>query len=255
MCFPNISYGNFYNKLRRLIIEGCIVEKKLDDLSFDVIHLTKKGFDLIKYDLGELKEQRFNPQSVTHDYWASVFQLGYFVGRSNITVTQVTEQEIQSKDPGILPPWVPITRDHVPDGLFEVGSGESSQRFGIEVELNLKPPIRYDKAAYYFDLIESKIDVVFWLCGNLSIMKWIFQRQQKAKLFRPEIHHFLLTDDFKINGWNAKARAGQFRGKTIQEIYLLRSYVGAMKDLLRSYEDKDSEILFPKTKSSWKQRG
>ena len=74
IAFEKNSYGNFYSKIRRLLREGHIVERGGVGLKTSVIQLAKKGFDYIRYDLGELRENRFVAQSVTHDYWATAFQ-------------------------------------------------------------------------------------------------------------------------------------------------------------------------------------
>lgn len=225
-----------------------------DNLGFDILQLTKKSFSLIQHDLGELKEKRFNPQSVAHDYWATVFQIGSCLNFSMQTVTHVTEQEIQSLDQDLLPSWVPRSRDHIPDGLFEVNEGTEARRFAIEVDLNLKSLLKYDKAAYYFDGIDSEIDVVFWICGSLSIAESIYDRLQKARLRRLDIHHFLVTDDFKFHGWNAEARTGQFSGESIQEICAWKTYEKPMERLLKPYGKEEIEILFPSSKTSFKKK-
>lgn len=254
LSFPENTYGNFYNKIRRLIGEGYIIDVVGDGFNFQVLQLTKKGFGLIQYDLGELKELRFNPQSVAHDYWATAVQLGCFLQAPSNIVTHVTEQEIQSFETDLLPSWAPKSRDHIPDGLFQVGIGENAVRIGLEVDLNLKSFLRYDRAAYYFDGIDSKIDVVIWICGNLNIAQSIYSRLQKARLSRLDIHHFFITDDFKILGWNAKARAGQFSKKSIQEILLWKTPGNPMERAWKSYGKEDKEILFPTLKTPFKKK-
>lgn len=254
LSFPEIAFANFYNKARRLINEGYILDKTAGNMGFDVLHLTKKGFDFIKYDLGELKEMRFNAQSVPHDYWATAFQLGSFIHDKNGKVQFFTEQEVQCTDESLFPTWMPKSKEHIPDGLTAIKKGDVEKRFAIEVELNLKPPIRYDRAAYYFDADESKIDVVLWLCASVAIAQAIFNRLIKANLRRFDIHHFFLTEDFKHLGWQSASRSGQHKGKTLKEIYLLSGYEGPMEVLLRSWEGEDSKIFFSNQKSPWKKR-
>lgn len=253
--FPTVSPGNFYNKVRRLIGEGLLSDTVGDGLIFDVLQLTKLGFSLIRHDLGDLKEQRFNPQSVAHDYWATAFQLGIFLNQSGVSVFHASEQEVQSFDTDLLPSWLPKSRDHIPDGFFEIKDGETAGRFAIEVDLNLKSFLKYDKTAYHFDGIDCEIDVVFWLCGNIAIAEAIFSRLQDIKLRRLEIHHFFVTDDFKFQGWNAKARAGEFVGKSIQEICLWKTYGKPLEKLCKPYGKEEMEILFPTLKTAFKKRG
>ncbi len=85
----------------------------------------------------------------------------------------MTEQELQCTDDSLLPPWVPKSRSHIPDGLTQIKSGKDSAVIAFEVELNLKPMLRYDKAGYYFDAGLSKFDVVVWACANDWIAKEI----------------------------------------------------------------------------------
>lgn len=197
---------------------------------------------------------RFNPQSVAHDYWATAFQLGSIFPFVHDSITHITEQEIQSLESDLMPDWVPRNRDHIPDGLFQLGKGENALHIALEVDLNLKSFLRYDKAAYYFDGIDSKIDVVIWVCGNINVAKTIFTRLKSAKLRRLNIHHFFITDDFKFHGWNAKARSGQFSEKSIQEIYALKTHGKPVENALKSYGKEDMEILFPTLKTPFKKK-
>lgn len=229
--------------------EGYIADRGVNGTGVTVVQLTKKGFDQIKHDLGELKELRFNPQSVTHDYWATAFQIGPFVHDKNGSINFVTEQEIQTSHESLLPPWIPKSREHIPDGFTFIKDASNGKKFAIEVDINLKPGLRYDKAAYYFDVEESQIDVVFWLCGSFSIAESIFERLLKAKLQRLKIHHFFLTDDYLNHGWNAVARSGHFKDKTLREIYLSNGYQTPIKELSRPWSGKDRQIFFAKEKS------
>ncbi len=254
LVFNDISWWNFYKKTRRLIREGYLIERTGDGLEFDVLQLTKKGFDFIKYDLGELKEMRFNAQSVVHDYWASAFQMGEFIRDGSGGVDFFTEQEVQCTDESLFPSWMPKSKEHIPDGLTSIKSGGRERSFAIEVELNLKPPIRYDKAAYYFDAESSKIDVVFWLCGSVAIAQAIFKRLKNANLRRLDVHHFCLTDDFKNLGWEMTARSGLYKGKTLSEIYLVNGYQTLGKTLVKGWLNGTREIFFPERKIPMNQR-
>jgi hypothetical protein len=252
ICFSFNGFGRFYNKIRRLIIEGYVTDAVGDGLDFHVLQLTKKGFNLIQHDLGELRELRYAPQSVAHDYWATAFQLGSLYSTTTEIVTHISEQEIQGLASDLLPDWVPTSRDHIADGLFKIGQGEDSLCCALEVDINLKSLLRYDKAAYYFDGADSKIDVVFWLCGNLHIAQTIYNRLQSINLNRLDIHHALVTDDFRNHGWNALARSGQFAGKKIQEIYALKSRGNPVESPLKPYGKEEMEILFPTLKTPFK---
>ncbi len=249
MAFSDVGPWQAYRRIARLIAEGYISEHVVSGLGVKALQLTKKGFSLIRYDLGDLKELRFNPQSVTHDYWATAFQLGPFVPDLSDNVNFVTEQEVQAFDSGVLPPWLPQSREHIPDGFISLGGDNGQTHIALEVELNLKPPHRYDKVAYYFDVIDSPIELVFWLCGNFSLAETIFQRLVRAKLRNLGVHHFFILDEYRQLGWQAPARTGQFKNKTIQEILTAKQWQNAVKMMSKQWQKERAPIFFQTTKS------
>lgn len=247
--FPKLSYITFYAKIRRLIHDGYLVERDGADLEVCVLQLTKKSFLHIKYDLPFLKEDRFSAQSVTHDYLATAFQFGEFALSPSQDVEFFTEQEIQCSDDSLLPDWMPSSRDHVPDGLTRIKNEKSESVFAFEMELNLKPWLRYTKAGNYFDGIDSKIDVVFWICGDIGLMKNIFDHLLGLRLRRMEIHHFVLLDDFKKDGWNCLTRSGREKNKSVRDMYLQRSHKIAEKLPQNPQLTEMQELFFSKRKS------
>lgn len=254
LAFQEISFWRSYKITLRLIREGYVSEHSVRGTKLRVLQLTKKGFLQVRYELGELKELRYNPQSVNHDYWATAFQLGPFIHDTGDELMFITEQEVQAFDAGVLPNWIPVSREHIPDGFTWVKGDGLETRLALEVEINPKSPLKYTKAAYYFDSIDSPIDMVFWLCGNLDIAKFIFDILLKANLRNIDAHHFFLTEDFKNLGWKAPARSGQFKDQTIQEILMARCWQGAGKLAARQWQGFSSEIFFPTTKSPWKKK-
>ncbi|MFP5458380.1 MAG: hypothetical protein ACLGG7_06580 [Bacteriovoracia bacterium] len=252
--FHELSFWRSYKIVLRLLREGYISEHSVLGTKVRVLQLTKKGFSQIRYELGDLKELRFNPQSVTHDYWATVFQLGPFAPDLLDNTSFITEQEVQAFESGVLPDWISESRDHIPDGFTWLKGDSEDTRIALEIEVNLKSPLKYTKTAYYFDVFDSPIDMIFWLCGNLSIAKFIFDLLLKAKLHNLDRHHFFLMEDFKKLGWKAPARSGQFKDKTIQEILTARCWQDRDKMAARQWQGFASEIFFPKTKSPWKKK-
>lgn len=249
LCFSSLAPWTYYPKLRRLIAEGFIIERAGVELELSVLQLSKKGFEYLKYELGYLRENRYAAQSVTHDYWATAFQLGDFILNPSPDVEFLTEQELHCSDDSLLPSWVPKSREHFPDGFTRIKNENADAVFAIEVDLNLKPMLRYIKTAYYFDGLDSKTDIVFWLCDGINVMKRICEFINMAKLRRPEIYHFVLLDDFKKFGWEAVARSGREQGKTIREIYSQRSPQGLVKVLPRDTQAELIEIWNSKQKS------
>lgn len=252
--FSEVGSWQVYRTISRLLLEGYISEQVVIGTGVSVLQLTKKGFAEIRHELGTLKELRYNPQSVTHDYWATAFQLGPFVKNSMENVDLITEQEVQAFESGVLPEWIPGSREHIPDGFIGIKDDGSGTHIALEVELNLKPPLRYDKAAYYFDVLESPIDLVFWLCGNIALAEKIFNRLVNAKLRDLGIHHFFITEDFRNLGWQAPARTGHFRNKNIHEILTAKGWQNHSKTAAKSWQNEVAGIFFPKNKSPLKQR-
>lgn len=234
-----------------MLREGYITEREAPGLNVAVLQLSKKGFDVIKFDLGEVREKRFSPQSVAHDYVSAAFQLGDFI-HGEYKPEFLTEQEHQCMDDSLLPPWVPKARDHIPDGFTRLQvSGRADLVVAIEVELNLKPWLRYDKAAHYFDMSPVKIDVVFWLCDGMKIAQDIYKRLLSLKLKAIDIHAIVLLDDFRMMGWQAPIRSGQHKGKSVREIYGTKAVQKPCKTDTKAVQNESSEIFFPVKKTAF----
>lgn len=249
IAFKKISYGNYYDKIRRLIGEGLIIERPVLGIGCTVLQLSKKGFELIKYELGDLRENRFAAQNVTHDYWASAVQIGEFIQGLPEEVRFFTEQQLQCTDDSLLPEWVPKSRSHIPDGLTHIKGDKDPSVIAFEVELNLKPLLRYDKAGYYFDAGLSKFDVVIWFCANKWIIQEISARLAGLKLRNHEIHQFLLTSDFRVHGWNAKIEQGSMAGTSLREIYSGKGLGSLPEHLWNSSGTGLHKIFFSRSKS------
>jgi hypothetical protein len=215
----------------------------------DVLQLSKKGFEHIFYDLGELREKRFAAQAVTHDYWATAFHIGEFVYGGPEDVTLFSEQQLQCTDTGYLPDWVPKSRSHIPDGLTLIKNGDARTVFATEIELNPKPMLRYDKAGYYFDGGLSKDDVVFWICGEERIARVIHERLSSLRLRNLDIHQFLLTSEFKQYAWDARIERGSLKGKSVLEIYESKSGLNLVENRSKMGRTSLSKIFFPRGKS------
>lgn len=247
--FPELSYVTFYEKIKRLIHDGYLIERDGSDLEVCVLQLTKKSFLHIKYDLPFLREDRFAAQSVTHDYLATAFQLGEFALFSRQDVEFFTEQEIQCSEDSLLPDWMPSSRDHLPDGLTRIKNQNFDSVLAFEVELNLKPWLRYTKAANYFDGMDSKIDVVFWICDGVGLMTKICDHLLGLRLRRMDIHHFVLLDDFKKQGWDCWTKSGREENQKIRDIYLRRSPLSATQLPRNPTLTEMQELFFSKRKS------
>ena len=249
MVFPNISKLGSYRKIRRLVKEGYLVEREVSRLGMDVIQLSKKGFDCIKFDMSEMRQLRFAAQSVDHDYITSVFQLGEFVHGVPKGVELLTEQQLQAVDTTLLPSWTPKSYDHIPDGYIHFEAGEIKKTIAIEVELNYKSPIRYLKMGHYFDMNHEKVDVVLWLCDRVALAQFISDQLYRSNLRNFEVHNFVLLSDFRSLGWDAQSRSGSAKGQSIKEIYLANGYQNPVQSLVNPWSEKTKNVFFNFRKS------
>ncbi|HEY8270925.1 MAG TPA: hypothetical protein VIG33_08550 [Pseudobdellovibrionaceae bacterium] len=252
LCFKKISANNAYRKVRRLIHEGYIEEALSTKIDLYALRLTQKGFNKIKYDIGYVTQERYLPQSVSHDYWAMAFQLGEYAFNPNKDVEFVTEQELQVTDSRLLPDWIPTVTNHIPDGCTKIKNAENSSYIAIEVELNAKPDLRYVHAAYYFEGVNRKIDTVLWLCDGNWLMERIFKLFLKLNLKRMEIHHFVLLEDFKKYGWDCQLRSGHEKNKIIRDVYAPRPHQLPGQTRPNPLSGKMHELFFSSKKSPWK---
>jgi hypothetical protein len=179
--------------------------------------LTKKGFEAIADELGELSERRFKPHSIPHDAWVLAFQLGSYLGSVPYGVTICTEQQYRCFDSSLLPDWLPAERNHIPDGFTQVISGSKTALYGIEVELHLKPIDRYDSISSYYDGQEL-VHHVLWLTGTAYIGKKIRERLTSLDALRLSSHNFILLEDFKKDGWSAKIVSGDLKDFSIRQL-------------------------------------
>lgn len=184
--------------------------------------LTKKGFEVIEFDLGEPGEKRFLPQSIPHDAWVLAFQLGHFIHGIPNGVVLCTEQQFRCFDLSLLPNWIPGSKKHVPDGFTFVSNGKRKVVYGIEVELNLKPIERYDEISGYYDG-QTKVDYVLWLASSENMVKRIRERFKATETIRPGIHNFILLEDFKKSGWTARLLDGDLKDLTIHQLMSVTS--------------------------------
>ncbi len=249
MVFSKISKLGSYRKIKRLVNEGYLIERKVGRLEIEVIQLSKKGFDCIKYDLGETRQLRFAAQSVDHDYIATAFHLGEFVYGVPKGVTLLSEQQLQTVDSSLLPSWAIKNYEHIPDGYIRFEAGEIKKTIAIEVELNYKSTIRYMKMGYYFDADREKVDTVLWLCDGIAIAQFIANQLFEAKPRNSGVHNIILLESWIELGWEAESIHGDSKGKSIREIYLSKGYQNPSQNLVNTWSTQTKQILVDCRKS------
>lgn len=214
---PNKSYWKFYQRLRQLAREGYISEEMDMGFKSTVWILTKKGFNFLYGRSDQLEQSRFKVQSMNHDYWGTAFHLGDFVFGLPQNVELVTEQEINAKSFESLPPWIPQSKTHIPDGLTRIKKNEAFSVVAFEVETSQKTTERYDTMIYFLDK-SPEIQLVFWLCETERIIQKItsqiivFNRNNISK------HNFILKSDFQKLGWQSPIRWGGKATKNIAQV-------------------------------------
>ena len=199
--------------------------------------------------MGELRQLRFAAQSVDHDYITSAFHIGEFIHGLPKGVKLFTEQQLQAVDTSLLPAWTPKSCDHVPDGYIHFEEDAVKMTVAIEVELNYKSTLRYQKMGFYFDLSHEKVDVVIWLCDGIALAQFISDRLFHCKLRNFEVHNFILLSDFISCGWDAVSRAGGAKGKSIKEIYLPKGHQNPGQSLVKPWVNETKDIFFDFRKS------
>ena len=196
-----------------------------------------------------MRQLRFAAQSVDHDYITSAFHLGEFVHGVPKGVELLTEQQLQTVDTTLLPSWTPKSYEHIPDGYIHFEAGEMKKTIAIEVELNYKSPLRYQKMGHYFDMGHEKVDVVLWLCDRVALAQFISDHLFHSKVRNFKVHNFFLLDTFRDRGWDALSLAGSEKGKSIKEIYLANGYQNPTQSPVNPWSEKTKNIFFDLRKS------
>jgi predicted transcriptional regulator len=127
-----------YKTLVRLEKFGLLESRHHPTQEFHVWCLSLEGFELIKCELGELKEDGYQSENHPHDRLVQAFQLGEWSTHRFHQVKFFTEQDLRRRDRDDYPDWVPRTEQHRPDGYTRFEIDQRSWTFAYEVELSIK---------------------------------------------------------------------------------------------------------------------
>lgn len=185
--------------------------------SFMVWTITRRGFDLIRNQLPDLREEGFLSENIEHDLLVSAFHLGNYTDKSPKSVEILTEQELRRLKLEDYPEWAPQTSLHRPDGYWRIPSHPAPELCAIEVELNFKNKIKY-RAVGEFYATYLDIKRVFWLVPSKNFADAVLREIGKVPSPRLEIHNFILVADFRSLGWQAPIRVGSDCSKTLNLI-------------------------------------
>jgi hypothetical protein len=251
---PQKSFWRFYRTLRRLYREGYIKEVSDSKVSIALWTLTKKGFSYINDGSMGLVQKRYQPQALSHDYWATVFHLGEFLLNQPSHVELVSEQEFTAKEIADLPKWLPQSKEHIPDGFTRIQNATENCVVAFEIELSTKSRSRYEEMIRYLDQ-NAEINWVCWLCENDKIIETITKQVFAVRRQRPYFHHFVLLKDVQKLGWNAPFLWGELIGKTPMNLLWQQPGSQASHNHVTSQSHCIMDVYLSNTKSPRKFKG
>ena len=185
-------------------LETCGFIESISDIqnNHHVWTLTRRGFQIVRETLPELREDGFRSESASHDLITSAIHLGGFLLGMPQDVGLFTEQQLRRYLLEFYPDWVPRSDVHRPDGYWRVPIGYPWATIGLEVELFQKATDRYGAVADFYRSYPS-VARVLWLVSTDSMAKQI---HDKIKATLPEkmmVHDFVSLPNFIKSSWNA----------------------------------------------------
>lgn len=217
----NTNNWNFYQNLGRLNKSGYIelhAGSTSTEKQYLLWTLTEKGFEYIREDLGELKNETFQSESFFHDKYALALQLGNLIYHPKFEIDLYTHKEVSSYPMGYYPVWVPQTNVHHPDGYTRLKDGNKNVIIAHEVEMHLKATEQYEPLVDFYD-DRTAITFVLWLVATPAMAERLESAFISRRCRRRSIHHIFLIDDFEKHGWDASVHCGPQKPKKISELY------------------------------------
>lgn len=197
--FSGLSTTTTYNRLTRLKTHGFIQIKTAEDGHHPVWMLDKKGFQVIKTLLPELKEEGFKSENIVHDLFCSAAHLGEFTLETPKTVQFITEQQLRRYHLEDLPAWVPSPEAHRPDGYWRFENEQGATTVSLELERSRKSSSALEKLINFYSEF-SKNFYVLWIVNGLGLQKRLIHCLEK-KSSASRIHNIIQLKDFLKKGW------------------------------------------------------
>jgi hypothetical protein len=169
---------------------------------FHVWQLTEQGFEAMKPELGDLKEDGFLSENHRHDRLVQAFQIGEWATLQLQKAYCFTEQQMRRMSPDDYPDWVPRSFEHRADGYSKIVGATRPWVFAYEVELTPKYSQKYEGVLRFY-MTASKIDQVLWLIGGPEIKDQILKAKATIRDDTSNYHVFVDKNDFVKNGWDA----------------------------------------------------
>ena len=236
----NITFKSAYVKLIRLKIKSYIKTYVDETGQNHVWDLTKKGFDVVKKGLPELRAECFKSENKEHDLIASSIQLGEIYKQVPEDIILVTEQMLSSYDLEFLPSWIPNVNEHIPDGYWYFTNGNEIKLLSLEVELNNKSRTRYKAYASFYEQFERDSRVL-WIVKSKHQIKQILESMYE---YEPDykIHNFVFLKSILKDGWNSKVVIGPNQNEKVSELFTSNSEVfkkfSRSDDFINSLRDR-----------------
>lgn len=205
-----------YNRLQELSNAGFVQALPIDQSgSRFVWELDKRGFRQLFPDTTSLQDLGYLSEAPIHDSLVTAVHLGEWNCFSPEGVEFVSEQELRRKRPASLPAWTPIISGRRPDGYWLIPKGNANYVVALEVELSTKDYAEYGPIGEAYSHTDS-IRRVCWLVESETSAEKIQEVFKSSSPSKYERHNFILVDDFKNNGWDAKVLLGFEKGKTLR---------------------------------------
>jgi hypothetical protein len=224
--WQNQSMQGAYNTLWRLK-EGGFVQKQSDRAGRLLVWtLTRKGFDVIRPSLPELKSDGFLSETPAHDLIVQAVHLGPWVGETPKGVEVFTEQQLRCIDKNLYPDWVPKSELRRPDGYWNISDNGFFQVTALEVELTRKDPADYTRVRKFYELYPAVAQVI-WVVAKEHQIKTIVEKVVGTSPSTSK-HNILRLGQFTELGWNALVAVGPDQGKMAHSL-LSKSYQKTVK--------------------------
>ncbi len=215
--YPDAKPATAYRRLWCLAQAGYIQIRANAQGERFVWMLTKKGFNVIKDQLPELKEEGFLSENVSHDFMVTAAHLGDWLCGAPANVEFFTEQQLRRYHQEHYPAWISKKELHRPDGYWRIKSGQQSTTIALEVELVQKTATSYRDCSIFYSHF-SNVHRVLWIVTSSSIARMVTREMGHSGAPDQSFHNFILLKEFQQNGWQAQVFSGNEKGRTISSL-------------------------------------
>lgn len=212
--FSQASSRVAYNRMQKLKAAGYIVVRADESLRNHFWTLGKKGYQIIRDELPELREEGYLSESPRHDLLVNAMHIGEWLVIAPEHARLYTEQQLRRVAVSARPAWIPRSDHHRPDGYWGVREETSIRVTALEVELHQKRRDFYESIAHFYQ-DETRIGNVLWLVANRGLAKSIYSILSETGPTRSHIHDFVDLHGFEASGWQAKVILGTHTGKPL----------------------------------------